>query len=71
MPSRKINFSNVFAGQLVGVREVDDQVWQVSFTEYDLGFFDSDPNHRPSRCPAAGPAAPVTDGSVIRNESFR
>jgi putative transposase len=40
--SRKINFSNVFAGQLVGVREVDDQVWQVSFLEYDLGYFDKD-----------------------------
>ena len=40
--SRKINFSNVFAGQLVGVREVDDQVWQVSFMEYDLGFFDKE-----------------------------
>ncbi len=40
--SRKINLSNVFSGQLVGVREVDDQVWQVSFLEYDLGFFDKD-----------------------------
>jgi putative transposase len=40
--SRKINFSNVFAGQLVGVREVDDQVWQVSFLEYDLGYFDKE-----------------------------
>ena len=32
----------MFAGQLVGIREVDDQVWQVSFLEYDLGFFDKD-----------------------------
>jgi putative transposase len=39
---RKINLSNVFSGQLVGVREVDDQVWQVSFLDYDLGFFDRD-----------------------------
>ena len=23
-------------------REVDDQVWQVSFLEYDLGYFDRD-----------------------------
>lgn len=36
--SRKINFSVVFAGQLVGVREVADQIWQVSFLQYDLGF---------------------------------
>jgi hypothetical protein len=26
----------------VGIREVDDQVWQVSFLEYDLGYFDRD-----------------------------
>ncbi|HEX7074367.1 MAG TPA: hypothetical protein VF226_10035 [Hyphomicrobiaceae bacterium] len=25
-----------------GVREVDDQVWQVSFLGYDLGYFDTD-----------------------------
>lgn len=40
--SRKINFSVVFAGQLVGIREVADQVWQVSFLTYDLGYFDLD-----------------------------
>ena len=39
---RKINLSVVFAGQQVGIREVDDQVWQVSFMEYDLGYFDND-----------------------------
>ena len=40
--SRKINCSVVFAGQLLGIREVADQVWQVSFMEYDLGYFDQD-----------------------------
>ncbi|UCG71828.1 MAG: transposase family protein, partial [Chromatiales bacterium] len=40
--SRKINFSKVFSGQLVGIREVDDQVWQVSFLAYDLGYFDKE-----------------------------
>jgi putative transposase len=39
---RKINLSNVFAGQTVGIREVDDQIWLVSFMQYDLGFFDQD-----------------------------
>jgi len=39
---RKINLSKVFAGQCVGIREVDDQVWLVSFMDYDLGFFDRD-----------------------------
>ena len=28
------------AGQIVGIREVDDQVWLVSFLNYDLDFFD-------------------------------
>ena len=39
---RKINLSSVFAGQYVGVREVADEVWLVSFMDYDLGFFDKD-----------------------------
>ena len=39
---RKINFSTVFAGQLVGIREVEDQIWLVSFMDYDLGYFDNE-----------------------------
>jgi putative transposase len=39
---RKINLSTVFAGQTVGVREVADKIWLVSFMDYDLGFFDED-----------------------------
>jgi len=37
---RKNNFSTVFAGQHLGIREVADDVWLVSFMDYDLGFFD-------------------------------
>jgi putative transposase len=37
---RKINLSTVFAGQNIGIREVSDKVWLVSFMQYDLGFFD-------------------------------
>ena len=37
---RKINLSTVFAGQNVGVEEVSDKIWLVSFIDYDLGFFD-------------------------------
>jgi putative transposase len=37
---RKINLSSVFAGQNVGVKEVSDKIWLVSFMKYDLGFFD-------------------------------
>ena len=41
---RKINLSTVFAGQLVGVREVADQICLVSFMHYDPGFFDQTEN---------------------------
>jgi transposase InsO family protein len=37
---KKINFSTVFAGQTIGIKEVDDSVWLVSFMHYDLGYFD-------------------------------
>lgn len=30
----------VFAGQNVGIKEIADKVWLVSFMHYDLGFFD-------------------------------
>ena len=38
--NRKINLSTVFAGQFVGIREVADKIWLVSFLDFDLGFFD-------------------------------
>ena len=41
---RKINFSTVFAGQYVGIREIADEIWLVSFMDYDLGFFDLQEN---------------------------
>ena len=39
---RKINLSQVFAGQKVGVRQVSDRIWLVSFMDYDLGYFDDE-----------------------------
>jgi putative transposase len=42
MGRRKINLSRVFAGELVGIREVEDQVWLGSFLDFDLGFFDQE-----------------------------
>ena len=39
---KKISFSRVFAGQLVGIREVNDKIWLVSFLDFDLGYFDED-----------------------------
>jgi len=42
MNRRKINLSLVFAGQNVGVKQIDERVWLVSFMHYDLGFFDDE-----------------------------
>ena len=42
MGQRKISISRSFAGQMLGIREVTDDVWLVSFMEYDLGYFDGD-----------------------------
>jgi putative transposase len=39
---KKVNFSVVFAGQKVGIKEVDDKIWLVSFMNYDLGYFDEE-----------------------------
>ena len=39
---RKINISQVFAGQKVGVKQVGDHVWLVTFMHYDLGYFDDE-----------------------------
>ena len=40
MGQNKINFSQVFAGQAVGIKEVHDDIWLLSFMDYDLGYFD-------------------------------
>jgi putative transposase len=39
---QKINLSQAFAGQRVGVKQVTDRVWLVSFMQYDLGYFDDE-----------------------------
>jgi putative transposase len=39
---RKVNLSQVFAGQNVGVTQVDEHVWLVTFMQYDLGYFDDE-----------------------------
>jgi transposase InsO family protein len=40
MHRKKINVSTVLAGQKLGIREVDDGIWLVSFLTYDLGYID-------------------------------
>jgi transposase InsO family protein len=37
---KKINISTVLAGQTLGIKEIDEGIWLVSFMHYDLGYFD-------------------------------
>ncbi len=40
--ARKVNLSHVFAGQNVGVTQVGERIWLVTFMRYDLGYFDDE-----------------------------
>jgi transposase InsO family protein len=40
MHRKKINVSTVMAGQRLGIKEVDEDIWLVSFMHYDLGYID-------------------------------
>jgi putative transposase len=37
-----VNLSHVFAGQSVGVTQVGERIWLVTFMTYDLGYFDDE-----------------------------
>lgn len=59
--NRRISLSAVFAGQLVGIREVEDQIWLVSFVEYDIGFFDENENRvEPAPNPFSSKVLPMS-----------
>ena len=53
--NKKINLSSSLAGQAVGVKEVDDGIWLVSFMQYDLGYVDLEEK---TLQPAANPFGP-------------
>ena len=53
MHRKKVNISTVLAGQRLGIKEVDDGIWLVSFMHYDLGY------HRPGAEDLATPRQPV------------
>lgn len=40
MHRKKITISTALAGQKLGIKEVDDGIWLVSFMAYDLGYID-------------------------------
>ena len=37
---KKINISTSLSGQAVGIKEVEDGIWLISFMSYDLGYID-------------------------------
>lgn len=47
----------MFAGEILGARKVDDQIWLVRFMDDDLGFFDQQVSRGE---PVANPFAPET-----------
>jgi transposase InsO family protein len=40
MHRKKIHISTALAGQTLGIKEVDDDIWLVSFMDYDLGYIE-------------------------------
>lgn len=40
MHRKKINVSTVLAGQRLGIKEIEDGIWLLSFMHYDLGYID-------------------------------
>jgi len=39
---KKINLSRVFAGHALGLKQVSEESWLVTFIDYDLGYFDTE-----------------------------
>jgi hypothetical protein len=66
---KKMNISTVLAGQRLGIKEVDDGIWLVSFTHYDLGSIDLEqrtlqPLDNPVRPEVVTPATTVA--AIVR-----
>jgi hypothetical protein len=40
MHRKKTHISPALAGQTLGIKEVDDDIWPVSFKGYDLGYIE-------------------------------
>ena len=55
---KRVNLPHVFAGQRVGIKEVDEGTWIVSLMPYDLGFIE------PGAENPATPGQPVQDPGV-------
>ncbi len=65
-PARKqVSDPTVFAGQAVGIKEVHDDIWLVSFMDYDLGYFDLETRVLE---PLENPFGPITHVSGLDQE---
>ena len=61
MHRKRINISTVLAGQRVGIKEVDDAIWLVSFMTYDLGYIDLEQRtHQPLDNPFGPMLSPMS-----------
>ncbi|ESR26621.1 Mobile element protein [Lutibaculum baratangense AMV1] len=71
MMKKKINVSTVLAGQRLGIKEVDDGIWLVSFMRYDLRYIetcresDRDPTYNPSPLTAPRPNRSYIRASLV------
>ena len=56
---KKINLSKSLAGQAVGIKEVEDGIWLVSFMDYDLGYIDPEETLQPLEHPFGPKVLPM------------
>ena len=75
MHRKRINLSHVLAGQRVGIKEVDEGIWIVSFMHYDLGYIDLEqktlqPLHNPFG-PRLSPMSQVRSVTYVSGPNTR
>ena len=70
---RKVNLSHVFAGQSVGVTQVGERIWLVTFMQYDLGYFDDETCRLETRMDlreSGGPSRTRTCDLLVRSQTL-
>ena len=66
---KKINISTVLARQRLGIKEVDDGIWLVTFIDYDLGYIDLEQRTLQPVDNPFGPRLSCVDGA-LRSSTF-
>ena len=57
LDGKKIHFSTVSAGYNMGLRQIEDDVWLVSFMDCDMAYFDMESSRVKSLESSFGPEA--------------